>query len=553
MVTCIVLIDSTDSINVTFLRDNKILSNYVGNLPISHFINNKIDLLKVVFKPTLCNSVSEDAFKIGNVQVNSVNKSCVISYDDFNNLSSLLGKVPNIEIINYIDIYKDAYKDMDSVVVVDSWNKSLASVVYIEFGSIVDFRRVNYSNLPNILSKFTSKHNCHNVINGCKNFDYVGLNSSIVNLDKIEKERLPFLKHVYYCLEHEGSSLTEQGEILDWSSDEDKVDNGSQNYYARNIDEGSLGLDSPTDIDDPDNELHGDNSEYVDGYDYNPSRMEESPSKQQPKGAPRKGGSGRPGAPKEKVGFFAKLFGKKNKVSDSDLAMMDYESNNYEQDENSLNVDSPLKPRRSNKPSKTNNRKSNKGGDSRFSAPSRFGDDDFSFDDDDDEYGESSFSQLAVGDHRSSRKPRGFNPNVRKYSTADYLFYVGFTGFMCLAFIFGGLQLVYKEKVGVLSDTYNSAIKMKNQMESSVEVADNAANSPVTRLSQINNLALPNSYKINNVEFNGNEYRLTLSLEQNDNIDDFSGFLPEGLTISRIDPKGESDNQKIYDVVLVLS
>lgn len=548
MVTCIVLIDSTDSINVTLLRDNKILSNYVGNLPISHFINNKIDLLKVVFKPTLCNSVSEDAFKIGNVQVNSVNKSCVISYDDFNNLSSLLGKVPNIEIINYIDIYKDAYKDTDSVVVVDSWNKTLASVVYIEFGSIVDFRRVNYSNLPNILSKFTSKHNCHNVINGCKNFDYVGLNSSIVNLDKIEKERLPFLKHVYYCLEHEGSSLTEQGEILDWSDGDDKSDDSSQQYYARNIDENSLDLDSPTDIED-------DSSEEVGGYDYNPDRMVDSTNTRGGnKNSIRQGRPGQSVSPKsEKVGFFAKLFGRKNKMSDNDLAMMDYESNNYEQDENSLNVDSPLKPRRSNKPSKTNNRKSKSGGDSRFSAPSRFaGDEEFGFDDDD-EMEDSRFSQLAVGDHRSSRKPRGFNPNVRKYSTADYLFYVGFTGFMCLAFIFGGLQLVYKEKVGVLSDTYNSAIKMKNQMESSVEVADNAASSPVTRLSQINNLALPNSYKINNVEFNGNEYRLTLYIEQNDNIDDFSGFLPEGLTISRIDPKGESDNQKIYDVVLVLS
>ena len=546
------LIDSVDSINVTLLRDNKILSNYVGNLPISHFINDKIDVLKVVFKPTLCNSVSEDAYKIGNVQVNGVNKSCVISYEDFNNLSSLVGKVPNIEIINYIDIYKDTYRDRDSVVVVDSWSKSLAAIVYIQFGTIVDFRRVSYSTLPNILGKFTAKHSCYNVVNGCKNFDYVGLKSSIVNLDKIDKDRLPLLKHLSYCLEHNGASLTEQSEILDWSNDSE--DDGSQdlenNYYSRNIKEEDLDLDSPTDLDD-----EGSVDDLGDGYDESDK--------------PNHGINNQANNPRNvkqqapaKVGFFARLFGKKPKMADSDRAMMNYQTeldeDSYNND-NILSQDNPLKPssainRKSNAKPKPKSSKTAKS-DSRFSAPSRFGDDDeLGFDDEDeDDYEDSRFSQLAVGDHRSSRKPRGFNPNVRKYNTADYLFYVGFTGFICLAFIFGGLQLVYKEKVGMLSNTYSSAIKMKNQMESSVEVADNVANSPVTKISQINNLALPNSYKINNIEFDGTEYRLTVSLSDGDNIDEFSSFLPEGLTLSRINVKDESDNQKIYDVILVLS
>lgn len=508
MVTCVVLIDSIDSMNVTLLRDDKVLCHYIGNLPISHFINDKIDVLKVVFKPTLCNSVPEDAYKIGSVLVNGVNKDCVISYNDFNNLSSLIGKVDSIEIFNYIDFYKDLYGDRDDIVVIDSWNKSLASMVYIKFGQIVDFRRVSYSNLANTLGKFTNKHNCHNVINGVKSYDYVGVGSAIGNLDEIDKDRIPFLKHIPLCLEYTGVEICEKSEILDWS--EGSKESNSLAYYSKNIESKDFDLDSSTDIDDVNME-----EEYTEELDNEISVEQEEP---------------------KKVGFFGRLFGgSKNKKVTSKKEFVVDESGENETKKSKGSI----------------NRKSKKGKDSRFSEPSRFGDeDDFSFDD---ELEDSRFSQLAVGDYKSSRKPNGFNPNVRKYNTVDYLFYIGFICFMSLAFIFGGLQFIYKEKVGILSDTYTSAVLMKNKMESSVGISEDPVNSPVTKVAQIKNLSLPNTYKINNIEYNGADYRLTLTIGEKDSIDNFGQFLPSGLKVSKITPRDQSNGKKIYDISLVVS
>lgn len=510
MVTCVVLIDSIDSMNVTLLRGDKVLCHYIGNLPISHFINNKIDVLKVVFKPTLCNAVPEDAFKIGNVLVNGVNKDCVISYKDFNNLSSLIGKVDSIEIFNYIDLYKDLYGDKDDVVVIDSWNKSLASIVYIKFGQILDFKRVNYSNLANTLGKFAVKHKCHNIINGVKSYDYVGMSSSISNLDQIDKSRIPFLKHLPSCLEYTGVEIREKSEILDWS--DGSKDSGASSYYSKNIGAQDFDLDSSTDIEDvEEDEL------------YNNQEEEEVYEEEEPK----------------KVGFFSRLFGGSKKPKKE---VSKKKKNFVVDDSEQVNTK---------KPKGAVNRKSKKSKDSKFSEPSRFSsDDDFSFDD---ELDDSRFSQLAVGDFRSSRKPNGFNPNARDYNTVDYLFYIGFICFVCLAFIFGGLQFIYKEKVGVLNDTYTSTMLMKKKMESSVGVSEDPANSPVTKVSQIKSLSLPNTYVLNNIEYNGSDYRLTLSIDEKDSIDNFGEFLPSGLKVSNITLRDELDGKKIYDISLVVS
>lgn len=583
MVTCIIQIDSMDSINVSLIRDNRLLTNYIGKLPISHFINDKIDCLKVIFKPTLCNSVPEDAYKLDNVSVSNVIKSCVISYDDFKNLSSFCYKVKDIQIYNYLDINKYLFRDRQRLILVDSWSKTLASVMYMESGSIVDFRRVRFNNLSSIIHKMCEKYNCYEVINAQKSYDYVGLKSVLTNLDSVDKDRLASLKHIPYCLDVKGLDVLETSESLDWSEDSeyDDVDDvysnehseghydeeydesgepsqpskfsqpnkpgnsrnhrgaglgTSEDYYSRKLKEQNFDVESDIDDNEADEEEGSSNNSLYDAF----------------------GGELEP----KKVGFFAKLFGKKKpskfdkseNLDSKDLDDIGFEEETSNKFNKSGKPSTPSKfgagPR--DRKSKKKDKKSN---DSRFSSElgaSRFsaGADDF-FDESDEE--NSYFSHVAVGDHRSSRKSNGFNPNARKYSAVDYLFYIGFITFISCALIFGGLQFIYKEKVGILSDSYTSAIKMKNQMQSSVEVSKNPAKSPAVKVSQLNNLALPKSYKIISVDYSNNQYKIVLTIANDDNIDDFSSYLPENIVLSQIDAKNSTDGTKMYDITLVVS
>lgn len=508
MVTCVILIDSMDTLNVSLIRDDKLLVNYIGDLPISHFINDKIDCLKVIFKPTLCNSIPEEGYKLGLVSVNGINKECVISCEDFNSLSSFCSKVPNIEIYNYLDVCKNLYKDKDKVLVVDSWSKSLASVVFMEFGEIVDFRRIKYNKLPYVISKMSEKYGYFDVINSHKFYDIIELKSAISNIDRIERSRLSSIKHLSYCLSTSGINILEkENTTLEWSTEEDDNPNNQvKDYYSRKLEEESFEVASDLD------------EEYEEEFEESPS-MDDSYEEE------------------EKIGFFARLFGKKKKVNN--LSKSNTPSKNFRVEEFEDEDGTVIKVK---------SRKQKHSANSRFSSNAELSDDEY-----DDEYDEdeSRFSQIAVGDHRSSRKTGGYNPGVRKYNGVDYAFYISFIVFFSCALIFGGLQFIYKEKVGVLSNSYNSAVKMKNQMQASVEISDNPANSPTVKVSQLSNIALPNSYNIDNVDFDGSGYKMTVTVSLSDNIDQFSSYLPEGIVLSKITEKSSDENSKTYDIVLV--
>ena len=514
MVTCVVLIESVGTLNVSLIRDDKLLVNYIGDLPISHFINDKIDCLKVIFKPTLCNSVPENGYKLGNINVNGINKDCVISYDDFNSLSSFSCKVKDIQIYNYLDVCKSLFKDKDKVLVVDSWGKSLASVLYIEFGSVVDFRRVRYNKLSQVISKMSDKYGYFETINANLFYNIIELKAMISNIDSVDRNRLSSMKHLAYCLETQGTQvLDNSNEILNWQGEGDysnsSIDSfpteenydSSKDYYARKLNNEDFDVESDYEEDD----------EFIENPSHNPQPQVE-----------------------EKIGFFAKLFGKKSKKNQSAPSKKFTINDDLDEEQST-----PSRNRKSNPSNRPNN-----------SAPSRFAK---YAEYEEDEDGEVSFSQIAVGDHRSSRKSNGYNPNVRKYSTVDYVFYVSFIVFLSCSLIFGGLQLIYKEKVGLLSSTYGSAVKMKNQMQSSVSLSETPANSPTIKVSQINNLSLPSSYNILGIDYSGNEYTVTLSVAESDNIDDFSSFLPDGVVLSKINPKTSNDSSKLYDIVLVTS
>lgn len=522
MVTCVILIDSVDTLNVSLIRDDKLLVNYIGNLPISHFINDKIDCLKVIFKPTLCNSVPEDGYKLGLVSVNGINKDCVISYEDFNNLSSFCSKVKNIEIYNYLDVCKNLFKDKERVLVVDSWSKSLASVLYMEFGNIVDFRRIKYNKLPYVINKMSEKYGYFDIINANKFYDIITLKATISNLDKIDqsnKNRLSYMKHLAYCLETSGINVLEKEDTtLSWSNEDDNPSNSVKDYYTRKLDEEDFEVASDLNEDGFDEYSYEDDSD--EGFD---GDLAGAPSQE----------------PEKKIGFFAKLFGKKPKKNNANNANRPRKNFNVRDDEELEEPSNLVKSRKNNR--KTAN--------SRFSS-NALSSDEYDDEDDEDEY---RFSQIAVGDHRSSRKTSGYNPNVRKYTGTDYAFYISFIVFVSCALIFGGLQFIYKEKVGVLSNSYSSAVKMKNQMQASVEISENPANSPTVKVSQLSNIALPSSYNIDNIDFDGSQYKMTVSVGPNDNIDSFSSYLPDGIVLSNITEKSSSENSKTYDIVLVSS
>lgn len=531
MVTCVVLIESVDSLNVSLFRDNRLLVNYIGDLPISHFVNNKIDCLKVMFKPALHVVVPDNAYKLDTVSVNGTIKDCLISCDDFNNLSSLCGKVKDIQIYNYLDVYKSLFKDRDRVVIVDSWSKSLASVTYIEFGSIVDLRRVKYSDLAKVIHKICESYNCYEVVNAKKTFDYVGLNSVVSNLDQIEKDRLSSLRHIQLCFESEGLSVLEKEEILDWSTDKDgkgtslgglneeldseDVVDSREDYYTRNLNGKDFNVES----------------------DYQEEEFEEVFEE------PRK------------VGFFEKLFGKKK--------------------QNSFNKPKRKKPR----PSKSNaedieedlagdddenlvkvSRSKNKSkGKKVVKQKSVEIDTDYSrfeegYEDDSDlnDY-RSRFSQVAVGNLTTSPRANGRRNNAGKFNIYDTITYVSAVVFLVISITCGSLHFIWRDDVIVLNDNIVVGNKLKNQITTNLDISKNSANSPAMRVSQLRSLALPKSYKILSVDYNGIEYKLSLSVDSSDNIDEFSSYLPNVFKLGKIEPRKSNNNSKIYDIVLAVS
>lgn len=527
MVTCVVLIESFDSLNVSIVKDNRLLANYIGDLPISHFINEKVDCLKVIFKPTLCNFVPENGYKLGNVKVNNINKDCVISYEDFNNLSSFCSKVDSIEVYNYLDVCKNLFSNNDKVLVVDSWSKSLASVLYIEYGNVVDFKRVKYNKLPSVINKMSDKYGYFGVVNANDFYDIMSLKTNISNIDRVPKERLSSIKHLAFCLENSGMSVLEQEDnYLGWSSESD--DEVADSYYSNKINEEDFEVESDLSEDDLSEDDYGTGDElnynsnnkpnYVeedledDLEDLNDSRTDEV------------------GDEFEKpLGFFARLFGRKKKSS-------------KRPSNKSFTVDEEDEP--SNKGSKSFGMRSKRRTNSRFSA---YEDE---YEDEDSSDGENRFSQLAVGEHKSSRGANGY-VRERNMTGADYAFYVSFILFMSLAIIFGGLQFIYKEKVGTLSNSYSSAMKIKNQMKTSVEILEDPSNSPTVKVSQIKNMALPSTYKLEEIVYDGVNYNATLRTSLEDSVDSFSSYLPEGLVLSGITEKSSDKTSRKYNIVLV--
>lgn len=275
---CVVLYNGVDSCNISILADNKLVLNCNGRYNLDRFLHNtSIDDLSVVFKPTVCNSVPENGYRVGSFQQDSSVKVCVVSNEDVNNLidMSRIYKIPNIRLYNYMDVISSKFSSHGNVIVVCEWSSNLVALFYLESGVILDFKKTNIQKLSTTLSKFRSKYKCR-VLEDNNNYDYVSLHASVPNITSIDNDKKSFISHLNYILNNEGINLLESGNAL------------------------------PKNIDFEEKEEESDDLDSLLGVDNGDSDDEVKPSG-------------------KKIGFFGRLFGKGRKDQGFDFSSYDEE------------------------------------------------------------------------------------------------------------------------------------------------------------------------------------------------------------------------------------
>lgn len=276
---CIVLYNGVEDTNISVLMDNKLVLNCNGKYSLDRFLHNtNIDDLSIIFKPTVCNSVPENGYRVGSFQQDSSVKVCVVSNDDVNNLvdMSRIYKIPSVKLYNYMDIISDKFSSHGKVIVVSEWSSNLVALFYLESGVILDFKKTNTQKLSATLSKFRAKYKCM-VLDNNGNYDYLSLHSNIPNIKTVDNHKKVFISHLDYVLNHDGVNLLEGKKAnanIDLAEDEHEDDENLE----------SLLPNSP-DIEDDEHE-------------------EKSKKK-------------------KKVGFFGKLFGKGGKDQGFDFSSYD--------------------------------------------------------------------------------------------------------------------------------------------------------------------------------------------------------------------------------------
>lgn len=283
---CVVLYNGTNNLNVSVLVKDNLVLNCNGDFNIDRFLHStNVDELLVIFKPSICNSIPENGYKIGSFKQESSVKVCVISNEDVNNLVDLsrLYKVPKLSIYNYMDILCDKFKDHSKVIVISEWSSNLVALFYLEMGVILDFRKTNLQKLSVTLGKFREKYKC-SVLEDMAIYDYFSLCSHIKNIKQIDNSKKAFLSHLYYVLDNKGIDLL--------SSNNDSV------YDINEDDSETSSLINPS------YETNEDLSDY--------EVEEDEDSSEQP-------------SDEKKSGFFGRLFGKKSKAEIFDFEAYDEE------------------------------------------------------------------------------------------------------------------------------------------------------------------------------------------------------------------------------------
>ena len=210
MIRCVMLYNNSENCNITLLNDDNVVVNCMGNYSLDSFLfNTGVNSLHVIYKPSIENAVPENGFKIGNVSLNNVLKSCVISNEDVKRLPFLsLYGIEDVRLYNYLDLVADRYKTEENILVVFEWIGNIVGVAHIQMGEILEFRRVAEEKLTAVLSKLRDKHNC-NVVQFNSGFDITGCYCNIHNLKLVDKDKQIFLSHIPYVIENKGIEILE--------------------------------------------------------------------------------------------------------------------------------------------------------------------------------------------------------------------------------------------------------------------------------------------------------------------------------------------------------
>jgi len=469
VVRCVMMYNDSNNVNITLLNNDNVVVNCMGDYSLDNFLfNTGVESLHVIYKPSICRSVPENGYKIGTIRINDLIKSCVISNEEVKRLadySSLYG-IKDIHVYNFLDLVVDRYKTEDNIIVLFEWIGGNVGIAYIKMGELVEFRRVSESKLTGLLAKLRKYHNCNNIVQFNGGFDFTKCYTVINNMKSVDKDKQIFLAHIPYVIENNGISLFEDNVANSIFSNDDSIEDDDI-YSKPSDDESNYKVDTDIDIKD----------------------ISDMPVK------------------KEKVGFFAKLFGKKDKDDKHKEAGFNFEEYSEEDEE-----------------------------------------------DEDEKY----FSQIAQGIKKdsSSHQSFGANPGVRrKFGFFDYLFYVVFMVFLTCILTVGGLQLVYKEKLRLLSGEYDSVVRVKNQMESNVALSKDVSKSPSTKVNQLTSLDLPETFSIRNVDYDGTQYKVNIETGVDDNIDNIKEYLPGDLVIGAINELDLGNNsgkdKKMYEISLL--
>lgn len=268
---CICLYHDLENSSVSLLSDRVLVSNYFGSDSLERFLNgSEIEELSLVFKPVIAKSIPKGGFRIGDFIQDNLGRVCVVSEDDIQDVLDLSKayNISSVRVYNYLDIVGDKFKSYDSIIVLMEWLNETIGLGYYEYGVLKSFKSCAESKLGLYISRFKDQYNCQ-VVEDNAIYDFIEMCNEIPNLAEIPNERRTEVMHIPYVVTHEGIELVSDKEAIN-------LNDNSINSY----------LENEYGISDEENEFL---TNFDDEEEFNVEQ--------------------------EKVGFFGRLFGKKDKPS----------------------------------------------------------------------------------------------------------------------------------------------------------------------------------------------------------------------------------------------
>lgn len=441
---CICFCHSLDVSTISLMVDEKLVYTHTGNTTLDRYLNGtKIDELCVVVKPSVAKTIPEDGFRLGDFSQDGFGRVCVISENDVNNLIEIskVFEVPNVKVYNYLEIISLKFTNYDKVIVLTEWVDSTVALVYLEFGVIKAFKVSAESKLSYNISVFKKKYDCY-IVEDSKVSDFVGLRTRVSNSSSIKESDRNSINYLRYMFDLKGIPILGGNKAFNLMDEEEEEE---ISYSSKFNEDGS-----PIDKDSLDNPNLGKKRKQVKD---------------------------------SKLGFFARMFGKKSKKEST------------KQNGNFIKYDDDFKR-------------------------------------------QMSLNQMSYGDSSSSYNnvgSLGYQSSVlaaRQKSISDYFFYVFIiVVFACILFSFT-FSSIYRMKVSSLSS-------LNKEIESTLHKlsGNNSKSSPIDNVLNLASVSVPNGCEVSKVDYsNDNIYKLEIDSDKAlDDVNVLSDSLPNDVIVSNID------------------